>query len=147
MIGPQFKLTGPSARGISTELFDEGHDQHNIEWGKYEKHILQPVLDIIELRTGNRIDVQRRLREVFEDKHHIELLQAELDTLQGCNLDIGKSDDEEGWIRKMNQTFGCRLQPDILADRHTFKRQFTEGNVHLQGITSLDVLLRYIDNS
>ena len=37
--------------------------------------------------------MQRRLREIFEDENHIELLEAELHALQRGDLDVGERDD------------------------------------------------------
>lgn len=44
--------------------------------------LLQPVLDIVQLRARNRVDMQRWLGEVLEDEHNIKLLQTELDTFE-----------------------------------------------------------------
>lgn len=63
-----------------------------------QDNALQPILDIIELCTRNGVDVQRWLCKIFEDKDHIELLEAELNTLQGRNFDVCQRDDEEWWI-------------------------------------------------
>src|SRR5882757_9665086 len=52
MMGPQFKLTGPSLIGISTEL------PYISMLGRIQLwHLLQPVLDVVHLRTLNWIDM------------------------------------------------------------------------------------------
>jgi hypothetical protein len=51
--------------------------------------VLQPVLDVVELCTWNRVDVERSFVEVLEYQDQIKLLQAELYTLQGRNLNVG----------------------------------------------------------
>jgi len=51
--------------------------------------VLQPVLDVVELSTWNRIDVERSFVEVLEYQDQIKLLQAELYALQGRNLNVG----------------------------------------------------------
>lgn len=82
--------------------------------------------------------MQRALREVLEDEHHIELLEAELYTLQGGNLDLRQSNDEEGGIGEVDETLRRRLQTDVLTDRYTFERQLTERNIDLEGVPRLD---------
>jgi len=74
------------------------------------------------LRTWYRIDGHDRLCEVLEDKAEIELLQAVLDTLQGCNFDVGKGDYEEWRVSEMDQTFRRWLETGTCAERHTVKR-------------------------
>ena len=76
MMGPQFKLTGPSARGMSTELII---GSVTVPYSSLE-HVLKPILHVIKLGAGNGIDVERSFREVFEDEDHVKLLQAELHT-------------------------------------------------------------------
>ena len=66
--------------------------------------------------------MKRCLREVLEDKDHIELLETELYTLQGRDLDVRKGDDEERRIREVNKTFRCWLQPHVRTERHTLER-------------------------
>ena len=83
--------------------------------------------------------MQGRLCEVFENQNHIKLPKAKLNTLKGCDLDIREGDNEERWIRKMNQTFSGGLQPDVLADWYTLERQLAEWYVDFQRVTSLDV--------
>lgn len=127
IMGPQLRLTGPSLNGISTELKEMSNTiQHS-----GTRHSLQPVLHIVKLRAWYRVDVQGRLREVFKYQDHVKLLQPELDTLQGCNLDVGESHNKEWRVRQMNKTFGRRLQANISPEGDTFERKFAERNIRL----------------
>lgn len=44
--------------------------------------------------------------EILENKNHIELLEAELDTLEGSNLDLTQCHHEERRVREVHKTFG-----------------------------------------
>lgn len=81
--------------------------------------------------------MQRCLREILEDEHHIELFQAELHALQGSDLDIGQCHDEERRVRQMHQALRRRLQAHICPERHTLEGKFAEWNVRLQSIAGL----------
>lgn len=62
MMGPQFKLTGPSLIGISTELSYRVSVLCRIE----QWYLLQPVLDVVHLRALDWVNMERRLGEVFK---------------------------------------------------------------------------------
>lgn len=70
MIGPQFKLTGLSVIGISTELQSNIHDNEDDECNA---NLLEPVLYIVHLVACYRVDVQGCLRKVFENEAEIEM--------------------------------------------------------------------------
>lgn len=80
------------------------------------------------------------LGEILEDENHVELFEAELDTLQGRDLDVCQSDDEERWVRKLDQAVGCRLQSRGHSEWYAFKRQLAERNVRLERVSSLEAL-------
>lgn len=77
MIAGQAKLTGPSLKGISTELREEGKSVSGTEpvsSSSQEKDSLKPVLDTLQLSLRNSIDMDWGPREILEDKHHIKVL-------------------------------------------------------------------------
>jgi hypothetical protein len=96
MIDPQFRLTGPSPKGISTELDTCMRIQGQ---GWKMSYALEPILDIVQLSRRYRVDVKRCLRKVTEDDDHVELLQAELHTLKRSDFDLVEGHDHEGWVR------------------------------------------------
>lgn len=59
--------------------------------------------------------------EVFEDQHHIELLQSELNTFQGRDLDFTQGHYEEGRIREVHQAFSRWLESHIGPVRNTLE--------------------------
>ena len=65
--------------------------------------------------------MKRRLGEIFEDEDHIELLQAELNTLQRGDLNLGQGDDQERRIREVYKALRCGLETDVLANRDTLE--------------------------
>ena len=81
--------------------------------------------------------MQRALGEILEDKDHIELLEAELNTLQRGNLDVSQGDYEERRIGQVDQTFRSWLQANVLTNRNTLERKLTEGNVDFESISGL----------
>lgn len=81
--------------------------------------------------------MQWRLGEVFEDEDHVELLQAELHTLERRNLDFTECDDKERRVGQVYKTLCRRVQPYVRTERYTFKRQLAEGNVGLESLPSL----------
>ena len=105
MIGPQFKLTGPSAIGMSTELSTISDP---FQWWA-QPNILQPVFHIIELEARYGINVQWSFREIFEDEDNIELLQTKLHAFQRCDLNFSQSNHQKWRIGQMDQTFGRGL--------------------------------------
>ena len=84
--------------------------------------------------------MQGTLSEVLEDENHIELLETELNTLQGSDLNFRQGNDEERWVRKVYQTLGSRLQADILPNGYTFEGQFTGRNINFQCIARLRIV-------
>lgn len=76
-------------------------------------------------------------REVFENEDHVELLQPELNTLEGSNFDIRERDDEERRIREVDQTVRCRLELHVRSERNTFECQLRERNVDFQSLVAL----------
>lgn len=138
MIGPQFKLTGPSLNGMSTEL-DGQRSLYTQRWLK-ENNALEPILDIVQLSARYRVDMERRFRKVFENEDEIKLFQCELDTFQRCDFDLVESDDEERRVDQVDETFGGGLQPNVGSERNTFERQLSERNVHLNGFAGLCII-------
>ena len=67
---------------ITTQWSAEKQLQHKM------RNSLQPILDIIHLSTGNRIDMQRGFGEILEDENHVKLLETPLDALKGCDFDV-----------------------------------------------------------
>lgn len=102
-----------------------------------EMNSLEPFLDIVQLRTRNRIDVQRRLCKILEDQDHIELLEGELHSLERRDFDLGQSDHREWRIGEMHQAIGSWLKLDASSERNSFECQLAEGNVHLEAIVTL----------
>lgn len=137
IMGPQFKFTGPSLRGISTELSKNYTLGHGIPHTLGIQDLLKPVFYVIQLSTRDRVDLQRRTSKVREDEYHIELLQAELHTFQRSDFNLAQSDDEEWRIGKMNKTFCRWLQFDVCTERNAFEGEFTEGNVRFNCVTGL----------
>jgi hypothetical protein len=82
---------------------------------------LQPILDIIQLCTGYRIDMQGWFCEILEDKDEIKLFQSELDALQRCNFDFAQSGHEEWRVGEMDKALCCRLQANICAMGHALE--------------------------
>ena len=54
--------------------------------GEEQFYILQPVFHVVELRAGDRVDMEGSFREVLEDKNHIELFKTKLNTFKRSNL-------------------------------------------------------------
>ena len=104
-------------------------------------HSLQPLLDVIQLGRRYGVDLKRGPREIGEYKHHIELLQAELYTFQTRNLDIGQRNDHERGIGEMDQAFGRGLELDIGTEGNTFKGEFTEGDIDVEVLARLSLLV------
>ena len=73
-----------------------------------------------------------RPREVAEDKDHIEILEAELYSLQVTHFDFLQRDDQERCIRQVDKALGCRLEKHVASERYTRKCEFSEGNVYLE---------------
>ena len=73
--------------------------------------------------------------EVLEDKHHVEVLEAELYTLEMYNLNFGQCNDKEGILGKLHQAVDGRLNPDTGAGRHTVETQISDRNIDLQAFT------------
>lgn len=46
------------------------------------KYSLEPVLHVVHLSTGYRVDVERWLREVLEDEDQVKLFQTVLNTFE-----------------------------------------------------------------
>ena len=81
--------------------------------------------------------MQWALGKVLEDEDHIELLEAELNTLQRGNLDVSQGDYEERRIGQVDQTFRSWLQANVLTNRNTLERKLTEGYVDFESISGL----------
>ena len=58
------------------------------------KNSLEPVLDVVQLVHGHRVDVRGLLGVVLEDEDDVEALQVELDTLKVNQFDAVQDDDE-----------------------------------------------------
>lgn len=56
---------------------------------------LEPFLDIVEMSHGDRVDWYWRLFEIVEDKHHIEVFQTKLHSLQRDYFNLGQGDHAE----------------------------------------------------
>ncbi len=76
--------------------------------------------------------MERGFGEVFEDEHHIELLETKLDALQGRNLNIRQGDHKEGRIRQVYKALCGRLKAYVRPEGYSFERQLSEGDVRLQ---------------
>ena len=136
MIGFQFKLTGPSANGTSTDLGAAlaANDR------KKRVCLLRPILDVVQLRTRNGVNAQGTLGEVLEDEDHIKPLETELNALQGSDLNFRQGDDEERRVREVHQALSSRLQADVLSNGYTFEGQFTGRNINFQCIARLRIV-------
>lgn len=91
---------------------------------------LQPLLDVIELRAWDGIDLHRRPGEIRKDEDQIELFETELDTFEGRNFDVGKGDDSERRFGQVHQAVHCWRQLDIGSERNTFEAEFGIRDVH-----------------
>lgn len=100
-------------------------------------NLLKPVLDVIQLWHGNGVDVDRCAMEVLKDKDHIKVLQSKLDTFQVSNFNFAQGDDQERWIRQVNETIGCGLQQYIRSERHTSETKFPEWHIYFDTAITL----------
>jgi hypothetical protein len=135
MMGAQFKLTGPSPKGMSTELrkpYQTGL-RHVVRMD-----LLQPVLYIVELACRYRVDLMRATREVGEDDDHIKLFKPKLDALQGDDLDIAQGDNKKWWLRKMNKGFSGGLQFDISSMGNAVESKLPEWNIQFESLANLN---------
>lgn len=74
---------------------------------------------------------------IFEDEHHIEVLQMELDTLEMDQLNIFEGDDERWPLGQSNETTGSRLQQHRGTEGGAGESQLAERRVEF------DLLLRH----
>lgn len=81
--------------------------------------------------------MKRRFGEVLEDENKIKLFKRELHALQGSDFNLVKSDDKEGRVNEMDETFCRGLQPNIGSEGDTLKGQLSERNVNLDSFSSL----------
>ena len=110
-MAPQFKVTGPSLSGMSTELdnITTCGDQHSHKYVLEKTTHSSKLFNIVQLSARYRVDMDWCLRKVFEYEDKIQLFERKLSTFQGCDLDFVESDDEEKRVDKVDETFSGRL--------------------------------------
>jgi len=104
------------------------------------KNSLQPLLNPLQHPKGNRVDVQRRSREVGEHKHEIELLQPMLHSLEVADLDLVQGDDGEGHVGEVNETVRRRLEKDVGPEGNSLESELSEGDVDLELVGRIRVV-------
>jgi len=107
-------LTGPSEKGISTEL--DGSKSWEFSSIREEQEVklriidsLKPFFHAIELIHWNSIDVNWSTTEVLEDENEIEILETVLNSFEMSDFDFVESNDEEGRFGKEDECVGGRL--------------------------------------
>jgi hypothetical protein len=101
------------------------------------KDLLEPVLHIIHRARCDRVDMKRSFGKVFEHQDEIEVLQPVLHTFERGDLDVCERHYKEGRVGKVNKAVSGRLQACAGTEWYTLKREFTEGDVDLQGFAKL----------
>ena len=81
--------------------------------------LLEPFLDVVELTRRDRVDVNRRAREVGEDEDHIEVFESILNSFEMSDFDVGEREDEEGGFGEVDEGFGRRLEEDVGSERNS----------------------------
>lgn len=75
-----------------------------------------------------------RSREVLENKDKVKVLQAELNSLKMCDLDVLQSNNHEGRLCELDQTFRGWLDVDVAPERNTVESKVPYGHVDLDAL-------------